>query len=378
MDERTQNTVDAIRACGADWGILTSVDAVMYATGHIAPIEAGPSPFQGGPTTAIVSYDGEISLLCNELERGGAERSRATRLVVYESLGYQDQRPLEEKYANALVQLRKDLGMRGTAAIQRPTFPWAAAEALEGGVTEFVPVDGELNRRRAIKTRDEIEAMRRCAATTDVGHSAAHEVVEAGRTELEAFADIRCAMESAIGERLPITGDLLSGAERTAKVMGWPIDRTIEGGDPVIVDLAPRVSGYWGDSCNTLFVGEPNEDLSRMYRTTQEALQIGRETLCAGVKAGEFASKVLSVIERVGMRNPLHIGHGIGTGQHEWPRLVPGSDAILEPNMVCMVEPGAYEEGIGGVRLEWMFLITEHGNEVMSGFHHDYTLKGGA
>src|SRR3712207_8642738 len=52
------------------------------------------------------------------------------------------------------------------------------------------------------------------------------------------------------------------------------------------------------------------------------------------------------------------------------PRLVPGNDAVLEPGMVLMVEPGAYEPGVGGVRLEWMFLVTESGSEVLSPYEH--------
>ena len=35
-----------------------------------------------------------------------------------------------------------------------------------------------------------------------------------------------------------------------------------------------------------------------------------------------------------------------------------------------MLEPGAYAAGVGGVRLEWMYLVTATGNEVLSGFPH--------
>jgi Xaa-Pro dipeptidase len=72
-DPRAQRVAAAARECGADWAVLTSVDAVAYAAGHVPPIEAGPSPFTGGPSTAVVATDGSVALVCNELERRAAE-----------------------------------------------------------------------------------------------------------------------------------------------------------------------------------------------------------------------------------------------------------------------------------------------------------------
>jgi Xaa-Pro dipeptidase len=75
---------------------------------------------------------------------------------------------------------------------------------------------------------------------------------------------------------------------------------------------------------------------------------------------------VLAVIKEAGLSDPIHIGHGIGVTSFEHPRLVPGAPQELRPGMVLMVEPGAYDAQIGGVRLEWMFLVTEDGNEILS------------
>ena len=368
-DPRAHRVAAAARDCGADWALLTSVDAVAYAAGHVPPIEAGPSPFAGGPSTAIVSADGTVALLCNELERHAADAGWATVVRTYESLGWREPSPLEDKQAAAARDLLRELGVGGTVAAQLGTFPLHLRDALDGGA-EIVSIDRALERTRAIKTAAEVAALRRSAEVTAAGHRAAPGAIRPGHTELAVFADIRLAMETDAGERLPVTGDLLSGVQRTAGVMGWPGVRTIGVGDPVICDLAPRVGGYWGDSCNTLVAGEPTPDFLRLWTTAKRALGVAAERLRPGITAGDLDGEVRSVIETAGLSNPLHIGHGIGTSSHEWPRLVPGNPAVIEPGMVLMIEPGAYDPRIGGVRLEWMFLVTESGNEVLSPFEH--------
>jgi Xaa-Pro aminopeptidase len=76
-----------------------------------------------------------------------------------------------------------------------------------------------------------------------------------------------------------------------------------------------------------------------------------------------------------GATNLIHNGHCIGTGPHESPRVVPGEETTIREGMVLMLEPGAYAPGVGGVRLEWMYLVTATGNEVLSGFEHVQSLE---
>jgi Xaa-Pro dipeptidase len=76
-------------------------------------------------------------------------------------------------------------------------------------------------------------------------------------------------------------------------------------------------------------------------------------------------------MEEAGGSYPHHTGHGIGVTFHEEPRIIPGSDRILEEGMVVALEPGTYGDGFG-VRVEQVVLVTAAGPEILSG--HELSL----
>ena len=60
------------------------------------------------------------------------------------------------------------------------------------------------------------------------------------------------------------------------------------------------------------------------------------------------------------------LGHGLGMDGHEPPYLVEGNETRLEPGMVFTIEPGIYQLGKFGVRIEDDCLMTDTGVEVLS------------
>jgi Xaa-Pro aminopeptidase len=40
----------------------------------------------------------------------------------------------------------------------------------------------------------------------------------------------------------------------------------------------------------------------------------------------------------------------LGVSNHEEPRIIIGGQTALQPGMVCVMEPGVYVQGFGGVR----------------------------
>ena len=94
-----------------------------------------------------------------------------------------------------------------------------------------------------------------------------------------------------------------------------------------------------------------------------------------GVEADRIAR---DVIEAAGFgENFGHgLGHGVGVEIHEAPRLSTESSDTLEVGNVITIEPGIYLPGVGGVRIEDLAVVREHGVEVLTRFPKELTLVG--
>jgi len=359
VDERLQRAAEAVRSCGADWGAFTNFDSVVYLANHIAPIEAGQSPFAGGPTAAFVNCDGVCGLVAPNVEAAAAAGSWADTKIIYEAFGFERPIDLVASYAAAVERLTSRLGIAGVFAVEAESFTSELAEALKP--KRVVPVREALKRVRATKTDEEKQLLRRSARAAAVGQETFYRAARPGRSELDVFAEIRAAIENFAGERTPITGDFLSGKVRTAASAGWPIGRRLEPGDPLMSDLAPRVGGYWGDSCSSSVLGEPSAGYLKLFKAAEDALRHALDIIRPGLIAADLDAEVRGVVAKAGFAYPHHTGHSIGASVHEWPRITPYEKARLESGMFVMIEPGAYDPSAGGVRLEWMIEIIPGG-----------------
>jgi Xaa-Pro aminopeptidase len=199
-----------------------------------------------------------------------------------------------------------------------------------------------------------------------MGQAAARAAFATGATELDVWHAVRAAVEDAVGTRIPLLGDLVTGP-RTAGIGGPPTDRVVEQSDLLLVDLGPRVAGWWSDSCATVALGEPPAHVREAHAAAREAL----EAVKAVVRAGAGVADVDATARRY-VDFPHHTGHGVGRTVHEEPRIIPGTDRVLEAGNVIALEPGTYGAD-WGVRVEQIVLVTEDGCQVLSG--HDLALE---
>jgi Metallopeptidase family M24 len=168
-------------------------------------------------------------------------------------------------------------------------------------------------------------------------------------------------MERAAGAPLA-TRTSSSGQARTARGAGDAGARVAGPNDPVLLNVAAQLTGYWADSADSWVLGHPPSARTRLHRAAHAGLIAALEAMRSGRSAAEIHS-----IAQVSGANAYshHSGHGIGASQHEEPRLIAGNSRRLRGGMVTNLEPGAYDPGLGGVRAECLALVTHDGAGAM-------------
>jgi Xaa-Pro aminopeptidase len=242
----------------------------------------------------------------------------------------------------------------------------AAEQVLAG------PVVRELRMR---KDAAEIGALRRAGAAIDRVHARMAEFVRVGRTEAQAGELIAAAIveEGHSVAEFVIVGSGPNGASPHHGVS----DKVLEAGDVVVVDIGgPVAEGYCSDSTRTYVLGEPRDaDVAGTYAVLQAAQQAAVDAVLPGVAAQDIDAAARTVIADAGFGEYFihRTGHGIGLDVHEDPYIVSGNTLALEPGMAFSVEPGIYQPGRWGARIEDIVVVTEDGVEPLNTRPHELT-----
>jgi len=238
----------------------------------------------------------------------------------------------------------------------------AAAPDAELGLAGAVLAD-----LRVRKDDDELRALRDAARVADDVarklRALGSEVV--GTTERDLARRIEGWLADRGGED-PAFETVVAAGPNGARPHHGHGDRTIEAGDPVVLDFGTRVDHYPSDQTRTVvFDGEPSEQ----FRAAFEAVRTAQEAAVRAVEPGATAAAVdraaRDVIEDRGFGAAFihRTGHGVGLAVHEAPYIAADNDRTLETGMVFSVEPGIYREGKFGVRVEDLVAVTVDGCE---------------
>ncbi len=204
----------------------------------------------------------------------------------------------------------------------------------------------------AVKDASELEALRTAVEITDRVYEEILELLKEGVTEkFIANELLKRYREYGDGEAY---APIVAGGPNGALPHAVPGDRQFKKGDFIVIDAAAKYAGYHADMTRTPIVGEPTEKHKEIYNVVKKAQQAGVDAVRDGMACKAMDAVTRDIIAEHGYGDKyIHsTGHGIGLEIHTMPRLSSISEDFIYENYVVTVEPGIYETGWGGVRIE--------------------------
>ena len=240
---------------------------------------------------------------------------------------------------------------------------------LEGfGATELVDMTAAIEDIRAVKTEWEIERIRMTNEIAGFGLEAFKSAVRPGVTEVEVAAEV----EATVQKRGAGYKDVQT-ARSVAQVSSGPEDvlhwryamsrpKVIEEGETVVLEMATMADGFWADHTRTVVAGRASARQREIFEAVLAAQNAALAASRPGVRGAEIDRAARAVLREHDLDYPHHTGHGTGFRYHEAkPAIVPDSTDEIVEGMVHVVEPGCYEPGVGGFRIEDDVVVTAEG-----------------
>jgi Xaa-Pro aminopeptidase len=235
----------------------------------------------------------------------------------------------------------------------------------------LVPSERLIEARRMVKDEGEIATMREAGSRLSGVARGLRGLAREGRPESAVAADIDAALRAAGFER-PAFDTIVASGPNSARPHARPGPRALQRGDGVVLDFGGVYDGYCVDLTRTLHLGAPVAALRRMADAVREAHAAAIAAVRPGVRPSEIDAAAREVLTRQGFGEAFGhgTGHGLGLEVHEDPRItrLPAAlpDTPVEPGMVFTIEPGAYLDEVGGLRIEDDVLVVAGGCEVLT------------
>jgi Xaa-Pro aminopeptidase len=234
--------------------------------------------------------------------------------------------------------------------------------------SRVVPTVDLVEQLRAVKSPEEVAAIRAAAELAQEALSEVLPTIVVGQSEREIGAGLEAALRRRGSEWHPFPTIVASGP-RSALPHARTSSRTVGRGEWLLIDFGAQVDGYCADLTRTVVVGaRADERQVAMYDLVRCAQARALEHLRPGMSGREGDALARDVIAGRGFGKAFghSLGHGLGLEVHEAPRLAPTSDAPVPRGAVVTVEPGVYFPGWGGVRLEDDLYLGGEGPELLS------------
>ena len=310
----------------------------------------GPTAFDGVPDGELVLYGSFRFVYPKEhtdYTRAFAEKTKHITANVVESL----------------IEVMNRIGTKGMRVAwdeyRTPVTTWnkVAAACPE---TEFVSAQSIFEEARSVKHPEEIDSLEKACNIAEDALLAALDRTRVGDSEF----DIDLMYREEVAKRRGRTLFCTCTVDRRTCYSDTKCTKNqkIHDGSLIRIDYGATYDFYCSDLARTVMVGKRDPEIERQYACIREGMEAAFEVMKPGVTAGE----VFEVAQKAAQKGfpqfvRHHCGHGIGVMINDIPGIAPGSQHVLEENMVFCVETPFYLLDHYGIQVEDMVAITANG-----------------
>jgi Xaa-Pro dipeptidase len=319
----------------------------------------------------VYTYGGGRSLRYDGREPATAEEEKF--LAVFDRTKLLGKNPPE-----ALIQLLRAKGLAAaTVAWDHEGMSQEVREHLRQALPQakFVDASDLFRLIRMIKSRDEVQGLRKACELNDAGVRAMFNSAAPGVCEL----DLSAEFYKHIGAGRGTVGWQHLGSGRRSAGIFPPSPKKLEGGDLLRTDVGIYLNGLHSDVCATGVLGEPTGAQKKLFDAGSRGIAACLQLCKPGQRPSELLDALNRGVQEAGVdEHKEFVGHTIGIEAREFPFeftapkkltspfLPETSDVPLQEDMVINVEVALVELGMGGIQIEHTLHITKHGFDFMT------------
>jgi Xaa-Pro aminopeptidase len=362
--EIVEKVTSELREKGLDAIVTTSPENFAYLNGFTVPSQA---LLRHRHAMSILPAEGAMSLLVIDMEESTVRtHSPQTPVAVWREFSESSMKRLsEELAANGLTRGRIGLEFKHLSAGDYLELTQMCPNV------KFEPCDDLLRDARQVKTKSEIDLMRKLARISDSSILGAMRAVREGSTEFEYAAHLTTNVFSQGAEQFRLM--IVATGERSQLPNVGPTSRKLQAKDVCRFEIFSVIGGYQVGVCRTAVVGSAPPEADRIWAHLVECKYMVMDMARPGASCMEIYAKFSEKLAKINVPAISFVGHGAGLNLHEEPYMgktaVIGKqkDVILQENMVLGIEPLSYRTGYGfGMQNKDSIVITSSGCELLS------------
>jgi len=263
-------------------------------------------------------------------------------------------------YSNSLTKVLKEkLKKFKTIGILERIFPHKLSRKFR---VKFKDISDIIRELRSIKEPKEIQRIEKACHITNQGIKFIEKNLSKKMTEKELALTLQQKLIKKGADDLAFPTIVTSG-NRSSFIHPHPssMDKKIQKGLGLI-DFGVRYKGYCSDVTVPFTVSRLSARQKKIVKTVKKAYQKAINTLKIDIPTWKVHNAAEKIIKKNRFEFKHSVGHGIGLDLHDLPSLSPKPKAKeelkdwkefkLKENMTFTIEPGVYELGVGGIRLE--------------------------